>query len=238
MKHIFCSSFFLLFALALSAQKVVNDPNAEARPVGAFHALSISSAFEVHLTQGAEDAVAVSAGDQQDMADIKTEVKDGVLKIYFQPAQKKSWSRNHKLKAYVSARMLDRITISGATNVTVDGALTATGLKLNLSGASKLKGRLVVSGPMDVQLSGASDIEVTGSANEMNINASGASDVRAYEFTAATCKIDASGASSVRLTIDKELSAKLSGASSVSYKGGALIRDIKTSGASSISKKS
>jgi hypothetical protein len=42
----------------------------------------------------------------------------------------------------------------------------------------------------------------------------------------------------VRITVDKELSARLSGASNVSYKGAALIRDIKTSGASNISRKS
>jgi hypothetical protein len=72
----------------------------------------------------------------------------------------------------------------------------------------------------------------------MTIDVSGASDIKAYDFTTTTCNIEASGASGVRITVDKELSAKLSGASNVTYKGGALIRDIKTSGASSVSRKS
>jgi hypothetical protein len=81
-------------------------------------------------------------------------------------------------------------------------------------------------------------MDITGSAHSVTINASGASDVKAYNFTTTTCNVDASGASGVRITVDKELSAKLSGASNVSYKGAAMIRDIKTSGASSISRKS
>jgi hypothetical protein len=107
-----------------------------------------------------------------------------------------------------------------------------------LSGASDLSGELNVSGALDANLSGASDMDITGSAQSVTIDASGASDVKAYDFTTNTCKVDASGASGVRITVDKELSATLSGASSVNYKGAALIRDIKTSGASSVSRKS
>jgi hypothetical protein len=109
---------------------------------------------------------------------------------------------------------------------------------LHLSGASDLEGELNVAGDLDVNLSGASDMTISGSSQNISVDVSGASDVKAYEFTTNTCKVDASGASEVRITVDKELSAKLSGASNVSYKGGAVIRDIKTSGASSVSRKS
>jgi len=97
---------------------------------------------------------------------------------------------------------------------------------------------LNVNGLLDIHISGASDVEINGTADEVKIDASGASDVKAYDFTTTNCSVDASGASSIKITVNKELSAKLSGASSVNYKGSAMIRDIKTSGASSISRKS
>jgi hypothetical protein len=109
---------------------------------------------------------------------------------------------------------------------------------MHLSGATDLSGELIVDGNLEIDLSGASDLTISGSAQNVTIDASGASDVKAYDFTTNTCNVEASGASGVRITVDKELSARLSGASNVSYKGAALIRDIKTSGASNISRKS
>jgi hypothetical protein len=51
------------------------------------------------------------------------------------------------------------------------------------------------------------------------------------------CKIDASGASSVRVLANKEISAEASGASSIQYKGEAMIKDFNSSGASSVKRK-
>jgi hypothetical protein len=42
--------------------------------------------------------------------------------------------------------------------------------------------------------------------------------------------VEASGGSDVRITVNKELSANVSGGSDVYYKGNGLIRDLKTSG--------
>ena len=51
----------MLASGVLFAQKTINDPNAEARKLSGFHAIRISHAFEVHISQGNEDAVAISA---------------------------------------------------------------------------------------------------------------------------------------------------------------------------------
>ena len=237
MKHLFSLLFIVLFATAARAQKTVYDANAEPRTVSSFHAIQISNSFDVVITQGNEESLAVSAENKDDLSRIETKVENGVLKIrYDEP--KKWWRGNKKLKAYIAVKNLDELRASGACGIKVEGSLHTASLKLNLSGASDLKGELNIDGELNADLSGASDMDVTGSAQDVVIDASGASDVKAYNFTTSTCKVDASGASGVRITVDKELSAKLSGASNVSYKGAAMIRDIKTSGASSISKKS
>lgn len=237
MKKILSAFLFLLLATAAFAQKVVNDANAEARSVGSFHAVSISSAFKVIITQGSEEGLAVSASDRDEVQYIKTAVENGVLKIWFDD-KKRSWAKNRKLRAYISAKTLDAIRASGASDIDIEGTFTASSMSINLSGASDLSGRLVVSGTLDVNLSGASDVTLSGSANAAEFDLSGASDVKGYEFATGTCKVEASGACGVHITVDKELSARLSGASSVSYKGTATIREIRTSGASSISRKS
>ena len=225
------------FCTAAVAQKTVYDKNAEQRSVSSFHGVHISNAFDVYLTQGNEEGVAVSASDPDDLRRIETVVEDGILKIrYTDP--KKSWRGNKKLKAYIAVKNIDQLRASGACDVKIEGGLRAASLKMNLSGATDLSGELIVEGDLDIDLSGASDLSISGSARNVTIDASGASDVKGYDFRTTTCNVEASGASGVRITVDKELSARLSGASNVSYKGDALIRDIKTSGASNISRKS
>lgn len=237
MKPFFVFLFTAVFTTTALAQKTVYDANAEPRTVSSFHAVHISNAFDVYLTQGGDERVAVSAASKDDVQRIETKVENGVLKIRYNES-KKWWGGNKKLKAYISVKNIDELRAGGACDIKIEGGLRASSLKLNLSGATDLSGELTIDGTLDANLSGASDMDITGSAQNVTIDVSGASDVKAYNFTTNTCNVDASGASGVRITVDKELSAKLSGASNVSYKGGALIRDIKTSGASSISRKS
>jgi hypothetical protein len=238
MKKILSGCFLAMIALSAQAQKVVNDPNAEVRDLKGFHGLSVSNAFDVILTQGSEEGVVVSAADKNDNQYIRTEVDNGVLKIWFDNKNKKEWGRNRKLRAYVAVKDLDILKVSGATDITIEGQLNSKSMHVELSGASDLEGKIVITNDLKVELSGASDLNITGSANDVAIEASGASEFNAYEFTTSNCKIEASGASSVNITVEKELSAELSGASSVSYKGAGAVRHIKTSGASSVSRKS
>ena len=236
MKKILTLCFVLFGSTVLLAQKTVNDVNAELRQVKGFHGVSVSNAFEVILTQGNEEAVAVSAGDKDDNQYIRTEVQNGVLRIWFDNNNKKEWGRNKELRAYVSVKNISVLHASGATDIEIEGRLSADKLSIDLSGASDLTGEIVVANELKTEISGASDIEITGSAREVRIEASGASEFNAYDFTTSGCRIEASGASSVTITVEKELSAELSGASSVNYKGNAVVKHVRTTGASSVSK--
>jgi hypothetical protein len=235
--RIICLLVLITGFLSVSAQKLVNDLNAEPRNISSFHAIHISNAFTVTLNQSNEEKLVVSANEKEYVQYIETKVENGVLYISYDE-KRKWWPKNRKLIAYISLKNIDEITASGASDVKVEGQLNNTALKLELHGASDIKGQITVSGQLKAHLTGASDLDINGAANDLIIEASGASDVKAYDFKANTCSVNASGACSVHVTVDKELSAKLSGASNVSYKGAALIRDIKTSGASNISRKS
>jgi hypothetical protein len=240
MKKVFLIVLAGSVSFLLSAQKTVTDANAEKRDVSGFHALKISNAFEVYITQGNEDALAVSASRPEYRDKIKTVVENGVLSIRFEE-DKKSWkgwiTDRQKLKAYISVKNLDRLTVSGACNVYIEDGIDADELTLNFSGASDLKGKVNAKN-LYVELNGASDITLSGNAGKVKIEASGASDFKGFDLVTNFCDAKASGASSVSITVHKELNANASGASSVRFKGEGLIRDIKTSGASSVTRKS
>ena len=231
-------SFFT--SVILFAQKTINDPNAEPRSVGSFHAIKVSNAFEVYISQGNEDAVAISASTAEFRNKIITEVKNGVLIIRFDDDKKfwKGWNGNkQRLKAYVSIKKIDGLNVSGACNVYFEDGLSAEVLSVDLSGASDIKGKIEAK-TVKFDISGASSATISGNAATLAIEASGASDFKGYDLVSNYCDAKASGASSVNITVNKELNADASGASTVRFKGEGLIRDIKTSGASNVTRKS
>ena len=230
-------SFLTIVAFATTgfSQQPISDPNAQVREAKDFHAISVSNAFDVYLTQGNEEKVAVSAADNKDLTYIKVEVRNGVLEIGWD--QKGKWARgNKKLKAYISFKKIDKLTASGACDVFIVGTLTADDLKISLSGASDLKEGKITAKDLTVDMSGASNMKISGVTTNLKLDLSGACSFRGFDLSTNYCDVNASGASDIKITVNKELSADLSGASDVDYKGTGLIRNIKTSGASNVSK--
>ena len=228
----------LLFSLLVtgmittaSAQKTINDANAEKRNVSGFHAIEVGGGIDLYLSQG-EEAVAVSASKNEYRARIKTEVKNGVLKIWYEwnSNLRFDWS-NHKLKAYVSFKDIDRLEGSGGSDISVDGSIKVAKLAMEISGGSDFDGK-VETGELNIQASGGSDVRISGKADRLTIDASGGSDFKGYDLASDICNVEASGGSDIQVTVNKELSANASGGSDVYYKGTGLIRDLKTSGSS------
>jgi hypothetical protein len=233
MKNIYFLILGFILSSTLSAQKI-NDPNAELRQAKNFHGINLSSAFDVYLSQDKEEAVAVSAASIKDRAMIKVEVRDGILYIGLEKGYK--WSGgNKKLKAYISFNQIDKLTVSGACDVFVSGTLKADVLTINHSGASDFNGNIDVK-KLTVDLSGASDMKVSGKSSQLSVEASGASSFKGYELSVEICDLKASGASDLKITVNKEISAHASGASDIRYRGSAEIKELKSSGASSVTK--
>lgn len=238
MKKIF--SFVLAIAVfsIATAQKTINDPGAVKVNVASFHGIHVSNAFDVYLTQGNEDGLAISASEERYRDNIKTEVKNGVLYISYDGKGLRFNGGKMRLKAYVSFKNLDEIKASGACDLYVIGDMRVDELLVDLSGASDMKGINLKINKLTVSISGASDMKISGIASQLKIDAGGASDFKGYDLATDYCDAFASGASSIQITVNKELSAKASGASDVHYKGNAIIRELKSSGASTVSKRS
>ena len=172
MKRIVSSMILLALAFCSFAQNTINDPNAEKRNVSGFHAIEVGGGIDLYLSQGAE-AVAVSASEPKYRDKIKTEVVNGVLKIYFEYEKgvKISWnSNNRKLKAYVAAKELDGLSAGGGCDVVVNGLLKSA------SGGSDIT--ITATKELNVESSGGSDVHYKGSAVIRNIKSSGGGTVK------------------------------------------------------------
>src|SRR5580704_16627774 len=238
MKKILFSTALLTITIFSFAQngKTIEDKNAETRNIKGFHAIHVSSGIDLYLTQGSEEAVAVSASDIEYRSRIKTEVENGVLKIYFDnKGFHLNWG-NRKLKAYVSVKNIDALEASGGSDAYLESTIKSEKLEVELSGGSDLKGKVDVR-DMSITQSGGSDVNISGSVANLKVDASGGSDLNGYELVTDYCRISASGGSDSHITVNKELSANASGGSDIYYKGNAVIHEFKSSGSSSVNKK-
>jgi hypothetical protein len=237
MKKLILSIAIISTGLIASAQKVINDPNAVVRNVKGFHAIRISAGIDLYLSQG-EEAVAISASSNEVREKIQTEVDNGVLKIYLEnSANPFRWGHgNAHMKAYVSAKTLDDLKASGGSDVYIQGVFSAESLNISISGGSDLKGKLDAK-ELSLDQSGGSDAEISGKAGSLKVDASGGSDFKGSDFVTDYCEIVASGGSDAEITVNKELTAHASGGSDIYYHGNGVIRDLHSSGSSSVKKK-
>ncbi len=237
MKKVLFLLSVLCFSVIVHAQKqFVVDANAEIRTVtGSFNSIMVSGGIDLYLSQSEKEELAISASEDKYKAGIRTVVENNTLKIYYDGD--KSWNnRDKKMRAYISFKDLEKLEASGASDIIVAGEIKVPSLLMKLSGASDFKGAVTVNA-LTLNLSGASDVFISGTASVVNIESSGASDVKAYDLLAEVCTAKASGASDVNITVSKELNAHASGASEIYYKGSAVIKEIQSSGASSIKRK-
>lgn len=247
----------VLFAFVAQAQNkmgVIYDENVQVRKVPNFTSIRVSNAIELYVSQSNKTDVAVSAKTDEYRNKIITEVVGGTLIIRMED-NNKWWKWNdddYKTKAYVSVKELYALSGSGATNIKIINGLNAEKLKINLSGASDLKGE-IKAGTLLTDLSGASSIKATiranafsakgsgasgfdiiGSGDDLIVDVSGACSVKMYDYLVKGASVEASGASSVRVNVSDILKVDASGASSIDYKGSASIKDMRSSGASSV----
>ncbi len=233
MKKILSLALLFVCLQTMAQEKlIVNDANAEKRDVGSFNAVKISGGITLLLKQSDEEGVAVSAKDLEDRDNIKTEVEDGVLKIYYKSTW--GWTKgDKKLRAYVSFKTLTKLIASGACDTEVNGVFTGQDFELEVSGASDFKGEVKMEN-LTIKQSGASDVKISGSSTNLKVTCSGASDCKAYDLKTVNCDASSSGASDIRVSVQTSLKAHASGASSVFYKGNPTQRDISESGASDV----
>lgn len=193
-----------------------------------FSELTISSAFDVQLTQGNEYSVK-AIGNQKDLEDVAVVQKGDELQISV-----KALRRVQNIKLQITLPSLRELDISGAVTAKATNEFTAANdFSADVSGASTLTMPLTaVNASFDI--SGAANVNVTGKVNKLNLDVAGGSHVDMQQLVANEADIEASGASTVKANVTGSIEAEASGASTIEYTGNPNVKKSETSGASKI----
>ncbi len=230
---------FFLFTVSITAwgySQTVSDPNAVVRKLNnSFHAIKVSDGIELFLSQGSQEAIAVSAGKQEYFEKLKTEVENGVLKIYYDESWNNWNVKNRNLKAYVTCINLDELKASSGSEVNISGVVKSTNFSLQVSSGADFEGNLVVTN-MQASSSSGSSIHLSGSAKTTRVKSSSGSDIKGLSFTTESCDADASSGSGIDISVSNDLTAEASSGGRIRYKGGADIKEIAKSRGGSVKK--
>ena len=231
MKILFSLLTFVL-GLSTSAQKsaFIDDPNAKPRILnGSFTAITVSDGIELFLTAGTEESLAVSFADGKFEEKFKTEVENGVLKIYYDNRGiNYSDNNRRKLKAYVSFKTLEQLNASGGASVRLPNAISVDNFEMKFTSGAIFDGE-VKGKEITLDQNSGSVVTMRGSAEKIVVEASSAAIFKGYEFATNYCDAKTSSAAEIRISVGKELSAKASSGGGIHYKGTAVIKDINIS---------
>ena len=186
----------LLFLMVIGlATTVAFSQKKETRSVSGFTGINASSVFDITVTKDNAESLTIEA-DNEVMPYVRSEVKNGVLHLYLDNNKK---LKNIKLlKASVSMKNLDKVTLSGACKFTANDLFTSEEFKGDCSGASKMMVN-VNTGQLSIRASGANKIDVKANVtNNVKLDVSGTSEIRG-EMQAARVKLSSSGVCSVEL---------------------------------------
>lgn len=205
------SAKFFNINFEIGGVKGSGNLGSESRDLKGFKAIDVSGVFNVEVVSQKDFGVQVEADDNL-LQYIRTEVNDGVLTI----STTKRIKSTNGLKIKISAPDIEKIEASGVAKINV------TDVKNSV---------------FSVSTSGASKIELAGETDKLVIDVSGASKIEAENLKARAANIDSSGASKISVFATESVRADASGASKITYTGGATDVVKKTSGASSVTAK-
>ncbi|MFA6059340.1 MAG: head GIN domain-containing protein [Taibaiella sp.] len=197
-----------------------------------FKDIDASSAMNVILKQGTDYSVKIDA--EKNLLELIEVRKEGdELVVGFKDNVNVGPTKD--INVYITAPEFHKLGGSGACTFSNNDVITGNEIKLDLSGACNTHLNVDVK-KLDIEASGASEIEVKGKAVYFAVDGSGSTSISAFQLISENADIELSGAGDAKVFASKSLKADLSGAGSVQYKGNPATVNKEISGAGSVSK--
>lgn len=198
-----------------------------------YEELEVSGAFSVIYSPSAEHVTVKVDKNFVPYLDIRLDGNELEL-----GAKVSSWEnvKAPEVVIPVSSRGLKSIDMSGATKFVSEVVMEGYKLEMDLSGASKVDVRLNVS-ELEVDASGASKLILGGKAKRVELDCSGATKVTSHDgecLVADEVELDCSGAGKIEGLAGGRIYGDMSGASKVVVHKGSDVSGLSCSGASKI----
>lgn len=195
-----------------------------------FTKIHLSHAFKARIEKGSSYSVRIETDDN-----IEPYLKAYQSSDEIHIGLEDNSYRDVTLNVIIQTPDVALINASGAAVVNLSGFEFTHRVDLIGSGASVFTGTLNAA-EIYLELSGSSSVDLTGSAEKLDVNGSGALALHLLGFPVRICKATLSGASASDVSVSDTLEVSLSGGSVFRYKGNPVVRVVSISGGSVIQK--
>ena len=197
-----------------------------------FTELKNSGSIDVEIIAGNKFDLKVE-DDENLLPHLITEVKDGVLHIYYDSNFSFSESNG---KVTVEVPSLNKITSSGSGDIKIEGTLkNANEIVITSSGSGDLDGN-VDAPSIKLSNSGSGDISLKGQTQNFDCKTMGSGDVKCRNLKSENVIVNVGGSSDVSVFASVSLKVSIAGSGDVTYAGSPSSPDINIAGSGSVKK--
>lgn len=205
---------------ATEPNPLMATPQQQEERLGSFNGIAAGGPIAIKVTLGNKESIRME-GDEEAIADLVTAIEKGILII--RPTAKKwgDWSRRHKnakVTAYVTAKKLSSLTMSGSGSLSVENPIHTSTLAATLSGSGSISTSANCKSFVGV-ISGSGVLNISGQANHTNITMSGSGNFAGKNFSADQVSVQISGSASIYMDVQKSIEAVISGSGNLLYTG-------------------
>jgi len=204
------------------------------RDLSKFNAIKISVVGKVVVKPGDHFQITIK-NDKNLIPHISTTVEDGVLSV--QSKDNAALHPSGNALFTITTNDLQRFVSSGVNQVTISqidpkqftldlsgrGQASLSGktknLQMNISGRGDITANKLIAKHTNINISGAGNLTLNGKTKSFRTKISGAGQIAAKNFVTDNAKILISGMGHIKLYVRNSLSAKISGAGSITYYG-------------------
>lgn len=195
-----------------------------------FTAVKVSTGIDLYITQGNNVSLTVEA-DENLHDIIKTEVRDGQLRIY---SEKNIWKAKAR-KVHLTVRTLNELKATSGSDVRSENAIKTDDFKVSVSSGADARITVIATHVRSSASSGA-DLRISGKTVSHTSKATSGSSIRAYELKSETTTVKVSSGANIDIHASKEIDAKASSGGDIDYRGNPKRIHKKTSSGGSVSK--
>lgn len=193
--------------------------SADERQVKNFNGIIAGGPIEVVVKFGDKESLRFE-GDKEAIATLVSEVKGDKLVIRPKTSWV-SWAKkyeNLKIVAYVTAKQLSSLTMSGDGSITVSGTISAQEFATTLSGSGTIKANVNADKITGV-ISGSGTANISGKAETASVTMSGPGNFGSKTLTVDQLSARMSGKGSINITTSGKIKALISGSGHIYYSG-------------------
>jgi carbon monoxide dehydrogenase subunit G len=163
------------------------------RSIGSFKSVELDGAFDAQITVGKQTDMTIE-GDDNIAPLVKTEIKDGTLRIYVD----ESYSTKQTLKVTLGTATLEGASINGSGDISV--------AKVNSPNFS-------------VAINGSGSVIADGTVTSLDANINGSGDLQLTKIVAKDAQVAIHGSGDAKVNVSGNLEASIAGSGSIEYWG-------------------